>query len=65
MNNSSLYDETTFYFAFLRDLEGSREQVYIESPFITTERVGQFSPGILTSVARLISQPGRKAIKVL
>lgn len=39
MNSSSLHDETTFYYAFLRDLEGAREEVYIESPFITSERV--------------------------
>ena len=42
--NSQLHDETTFYYAFLRDLEGSREEVYIESPFITSERVRSLKP---------------------
>src|SRR5258706_13520670 len=38
MNNSTLHDEKTFYYAFLNDLEGCKEEVYIESPFITVER---------------------------
>lgn len=41
---SNLHDETTFYHAFLSDLEGSREEVYIESPFITSERVSSLKP---------------------
>lgn len=44
MNSSSLHDETTFYYAFLSDLEGSKEEVYIESPFITSERVSSLKP---------------------
>jgi phosphatidylserine/phosphatidylglycerophosphate/cardiolipin synthase-like enzyme len=44
MFNSSLHDETTFYYAFLRDLEASKEEVYIESPFITSERVNSLKP---------------------
>lgn len=44
MNNSSLYDETTFYRAFLRDLESCREEVIIESPFITTDRMKTLKP---------------------
>ena len=42
--NSSLHDETTFYNAFLSDLEASCEEVYIESPFITSERVNSLKP---------------------
>ncbi|MGH7203835.1 MAG: phospholipase D-like domain-containing protein [Candidatus Levyibacteriota bacterium] len=42
MNNSSLYDENTFYQAFLQDLEHCQKQVVIESPFITTERMRTF-----------------------
>lgn len=38
MNNSSLHDEKTFYQAFVRDLERCKEEVIIESPFITTQR---------------------------
>ena len=37
--NSSLHDEKTFYEAFLRDLEQCQEEVIIESPFITSERM--------------------------
>lgn len=42
MNNSSLYDEKTFYQTFLRDLEGCTKEVIIESPYITTERMRTF-----------------------
>lgn len=39
-----MYDETTFYQAFLRDLEGCREEVIIESPFMTTDRMKTLKP---------------------
>lgn len=42
--SSSLHDETTFYDAFLRDLEAAREEVIIESPYITNSRVQQLRP---------------------
>ncbi len=44
MFNSTLYDETTFYSTFLRDLEDCREEVFIESPFITQRRAQQITP---------------------
>ena len=46
MNNytSSLHDEKTFYKAFLRDLEQSKEEIIIESPFITFERMRTLRP---------------------
>ena len=44
MFNSTLYDETTFYSTFLRDLEDCREEVFIESPFITQRRAQQIKP---------------------
>lgn len=44
MFNSTLHDETTFYSAFIRDLEGCREEVYIESPYITERRAQQLIP---------------------
>ncbi len=44
MNNSSLHDEKTFYYAFLNDLEGCKKEVYIESPFITVERTLTLMP---------------------
>lgn len=44
MFNSTPYDETTFYSAFLSDLEACREEVFIESPFITQRRAQQLIP---------------------
>lgn len=41
---SSLYDEKTFYEVFLRDLEGCRSEVFIESPYITSKRVKTLIP---------------------
>jgi len=40
--NSSLFDEKTFYQIFIRDLNNCREEVIIESPFITRERMKVF-----------------------
>ena len=42
--NSSLFDEKTFYNAFLRDLEGCRNEVIIESPYITSKRAEMLIP---------------------
>lgn len=42
MINSSLYDERTFYQTFLQDLGKCQSEVIIESPFITSERMGTF-----------------------
>lgn len=39
MYKSSLFDEKTFYPAFIVDLECCQTEVIIESPFITTERM--------------------------
>ncbi len=39
---TSLHDEKTFYSAFLKDLEHCNQEVIIESPFITTERMKLF-----------------------
>lgn len=44
MTNSSLFDETTFYSQFTRDLLCCRSEVVIESPFITTQRMRTLSP---------------------
>ena len=41
---SSLYDEVGFYNAFLSDLEVCRNDVIIESPYITVERMELFHP---------------------
>lgn len=42
MKGSFLFDETTFYQAFLTDLEACKSEVIIESPYITTERTRPF-----------------------
>ena len=41
---TSLHDEKTFYQAFLKDLEQCREEVIIESPFITSKRMKTLWP---------------------
>ena len=38
--NSRLHDNETFYKSFILDLRRSNHSVYIESPFITTKRMG-------------------------
>jgi phosphatidylserine/phosphatidylglycerophosphate/cardiolipin synthase-like enzyme len=42
--SSGLFDEKTFYQAFIRDLENCKEEVVIESPFITAERTKPLIP---------------------
>lgn len=44
MKNNILLDQSTFYAAFLRDLERSKQQVVIESPFLTRRRVEALLP---------------------
>jgi len=40
--NSTLYDEKTFYQTFCQDLENCREEIIIESPYITYQRMKTF-----------------------
>ncbi len=42
--SSELFDEKTFYQAFIRDLENCREEAVIESPYITIERMRLLKP---------------------
>lgn len=42
--SSGLYDERTFYRAFLRDLKRCRQEVIIESPYLTTNRLQTLLP---------------------
>ena len=44
MFNSSLFDESTFYQQFTRDLLYSKNEVVIESPFITAKRINKLAP---------------------
>lgn len=42
--SSLLYDEQTFYKAFMRDLSLCKSEAIIESPFITSNRVASLLP---------------------
>jgi len=44
MINSSLFNQDTFYKAFVIDLNNARNTVIIESPFITKKRMVQLMP---------------------
>jgi len=52
MYKSALFDEKTFYEAFLKDLEASQSEVIIESPFITSERMKSLWPSFRKLVKR-------------
>jgi len=52
MNNSSLYDEKTFYKQFKKDLLHSKSEAVIESPFITTTRINKPAPIFKKLVSR-------------
>ncbi len=39
-----LYDESTFYQAFMRDLKRCKKEIIIESPFITSSRMETLYP---------------------
>ncbi len=41
---SRLFDETTFYQSFISDLDKCKEEVIIESPYITTKRMNMLFP---------------------
>jgi phosphatidylserine/phosphatidylglycerophosphate/cardiolipin synthase-like enzyme len=41
---SSLYDEQTFYRAFIHDLKSAKNEVIIESPYMTTSRLLVLEP---------------------
>lgn len=49
---SRLFDERTFYQAFLNDLKGCRTEVYIESPYITSKRAEMLIPIFNNLLAR-------------
>ncbi len=57
MNNytTSLYDEKTFYQAFIRDLKEAKTEVIIESPFVTSKRIA-----ILTPILKELNSRGVK-----
>ncbi len=47
LNTSRLYDQSTFYKSFLRDLGRAQSRVVIESPFITKKRMSLLLPALL------------------
>ncbi|MGK2896334.1 MAG: phospholipase D-like domain-containing protein [Candidatus Saccharimonadales bacterium] len=50
--SSQLYDEKTFYGAFLRDARKARTTIIIESPFITLRRFDVLYPAIELAIRR-------------
>jgi hypothetical protein len=66
MNNSSLFDEHTFYPAFLNDLKHAQSSVLIENPFITIDRMKELILVLQELVAKGINiyviTPTRKNI---
>lgn len=55
MYNSSLFDEKTFYHAFLADVDNAQSEVIIESPFITSERMKTLWPTLERAYTRGIN----------
>lgn len=49
IGQSALYDQESFYQAFLRDLGACRHSLIIESPFITEKRIATLFPALLKS----------------
>lgn len=49
---STLYDELNFYGEFIKDLADCQEEVFIESPFITTGRMNMLKPTFQKLVAK-------------
>jgi hypothetical protein len=41
---SCLYDEKSFYKAFLRDIRHARSEILIESPYMTSKRANEIAP---------------------
>ena len=55
--SSSLYDNTTFYKSFVKDLKHAQRSVLIESPFITTRRMNDLLP-----IFRTLRQQGVRIV---
>lgn len=49
---SLLFDNETFYKAFMRDLVNANHSIYIESPFITTKRMDMLLPILRQALQR-------------
>lgn len=55
LENSSLFDETSFYQQFIKDLEGSKNEVIIESPYITSTKMGLLLPHLKKLLDKQVS----------
>jgi hypothetical protein len=51
---SALFDQSTFYPAFSRDLRSCRSELIIESPFLTRKRVSSLRPELKRLVNRKV-----------
>lgn len=52
--SSKLFNETTFYPVFLKDLKRCKSEVIIECPFVTTRRLNQLLPVLEKLKARKV-----------
>ena len=52
MNNSELFDESTFYDKFIIDIENAKHKVIIESAFLTVRRTSALLPSIDSAISR-------------
>ncbi len=49
---SKLYDENTFYKAFVKDIHNATEEILIESPYITSKRMDMLMPVLQNALVR-------------
>ena len=49
---SELFNDHTFYNAFMKDLKCARKEIIIESPYMTTSRLRMLSPLLKKSIKR-------------
>lgn len=54
---SKLFDETTFYNSFMKDLKYCQKEVIIESPYMTMPRVTTMLPLLIRLVKRGVKLP--------
>lgn len=52
--SSKLYDEHSFYKKFMHDLKGSKREVIVESPYITSTRMYSLAPLFRNLVAKKV-----------
>ena len=56
LTNTALYNERSFYSAFIKDVKRAQSTVVIESPFLTEKRALYF--------ARLFNKLDRKGVRI-